>query len=55
MQKFQNCVEHLIEMLVKIYLSKYIKRGKKGKQQNLKPIDRLIKQTMTRLYIKIEI
>lgn len=26
MQKFQNCIEHLIEMLGKMYLSKYIKR-----------------------------
>lgn len=28
MQTFQNCIEHLIETLGKMYLSKYIKRGK---------------------------
>lgn len=26
MQKFQNCIEHLIEMLGNIHLSKYTKR-----------------------------
>lgn len=29
MQKFQNCIEHLIGMLGKMYLSKYIKRENK--------------------------